>query len=98
MERKRVMTEDELALHKLVRANLRWAMDQYAGGKGIGIISLAKHAGIGVGSIQSILSDEQHSPSLRVMHRLMGALGLTISWLVADHGHADPLDKAPEVK
>jgi hypothetical protein len=68
--RKRIDPQARL-VHASVGRSLRKLMKQ-AGDKprGIGIIRLANQAGIGVGSIQSVLNDPDHSPSLRVLDRL----------------------------
>ncbi len=69
MQRKRIDPQARV-IHTQVGKTLRKLMSKQNNGKGIGIIRLARQAGIGVGSVQSILNDPDHSPSLRVLDRL----------------------------
>jgi hypothetical protein len=86
--RKKALPEACRQNHAIVRDNLRHLMDEFTtpgtSQKGIGIIRLAKLAGIGVGSVQSILSDPYHSPSLRVLTLLSAALGVQVTDLLMD--------------
>ena len=88
--RKRSLEPECRALHATLRANLRRRMDAFheTGREvtGIGMIRLARKAGIGVGSVQSILGDPEHSPSLRVLDRLARAFGATVAELLEDDG------------
>jgi transcriptional regulator with XRE-family HTH domain len=79
MQRKRIDPQARV-IHTQVGKTLRKLMNDTGDGKGIGIIRLAKHAGIGVGSVQSILNDPDHSPSLRVLDRLSKYFKLNGVW------------------
>lgn len=79
MQRKRIDPQARV-IHTQVGRTLRKLMNQANEGKGIGIIRLAKQAGIGVGSVQSILNDPDHSPSLRVLDRLSKFFKLKGVW------------------
>ncbi len=89
-KRKRTMEPECRALHDTLRTNLRHLMDNHQepgrDGTGIGMIRLAKKAGIGVGSVQSILSDPEHSPSLRVLDHLARAFGISVAQLLKEEG------------
>jgi hypothetical protein len=84
--RKRPMPAACAEVHDTVRRNLRRLMDGHVGegrpAPGIGMIRLAKSAGIGVGSVQSILGDAQHSPSLRVLSLLAAFFKVSVADLV----------------
>lgn len=79
MQRKRIDPQARV-IHTQVGKTLRKLMNDNSDGKGIGIIRLAKQAGIGVGSVQSILNDPDHSPSLRVLDRLSKYFKLNGVW------------------
>lgn len=89
-KRKRTMEPECRALHATLRANLRRRMDAFhetgRESKGIGMIRLARKAGIGVGSVQSILGDPEHSPSLRVLDHLARAFGISVAQLLQEEG------------
>ncbi|MFA7331076.1 MAG: helix-turn-helix domain-containing protein [Candidatus Delongbacteria bacterium] len=84
--RKRTMSTANQDLHHSVRVNLRQLMSEYQlptkSGKGIGICTTAKLSGIGVGSVQSILKDSGHSPSLRVLFELAQFFGVPVTRLL----------------
>ncbi|MFA7329832.1 MAG: helix-turn-helix transcriptional regulator [Candidatus Delongbacteria bacterium] len=86
--RKKTMPDSCVKIHSTLRGNLRRLMDDFNNEgkeqKGIGIIRMAKRAGLGVGSVQSILSDPHHSPSLRVLTQLATALDVSVSDLLQD--------------
>ena len=88
--RKRSLEPECRALHATLRANLRRRMDAFhetgREGTGIGIIRLARKAGIGVGSVQSILGDPEHSPSLRVLDHLARVFDVTVAELLDQRG------------
>ena len=88
--RKRSLEPECRALHATLRTNLRHLMDHHQepgrDGTGIGMIRLAKKAGIGVGSVQSILGDPEHSPSLRVLGHLARAFGISVAQLLQEEG------------
>ncbi len=81
MNRKRIDPQARV-IHTKVGRTLRKLMNEAGEGKGIGIIRLAKQAGIGVGSVQSILNDPDHSPSLRVLDRLSRYFNLKGVWVL----------------
>jgi hypothetical protein len=63
--------DDSAALiHERIAGNLQHIMNSMPEGNA-GIITTAKAAGVGVGSVQSILKDRYHSPSIRVLNRLV---------------------------
>ncbi len=80
-KRKRIDSQAREA-HSTIGRTLRRLMNQAEGGKGIGIIRLAKQAGIGVGSVQAILNDPDHSPSIRVLDRLARYFNLKGVWVL----------------
>lgn len=86
--RKKALPEACLKNHAIVRDNLRHLMDEFVSPgtpkKGIGVIRLAKLAGLGTGSVQSILGDPGHSPTLRVLTQLAAALGVQVTDLLMD--------------
>jgi len=93
MQRKRIDPQARV-IHTQVGRTLRMLMNQSNEGKGIGIIRLAKQAGIGVGSVQSILNDPDHSPSLRVLDRLAKFFKLKGVWtLVRGMDYEDEVNK-----
>lgn len=93
MQRKRIDPQARV-IHTQVGRTLRTLMNQSNDGKGIGIIRLAKQAGIGVGSVQSILNDPDHSPSLRVLDRLSKFFKLKGVWtLVRGMDYEDEVNK-----
>lgn len=83
---KRTMPAECTAIHHAVRTNLRHLMNEHQVDgkrkKGIGIIKTAQLAGVGVGSIQSILGDPNHSPSLRVLNKLAQGFGVPVTRLL----------------
>jgi transcriptional regulator with XRE-family HTH domain len=85
---KKPLPESCRGQHEVMRQNLRRLMDGHEsqGRKGIGVIRLAKSAGIGTGSVQSILSDPDHSPSLRVLTQLAAFFGIHVSDLLREQG------------
>ena len=56
-------------IHTRICRNVRYLMDQAE--PYVGILQTAKEAEIGVGSLQSILKDPDHSPSVRILNRLV---------------------------
>lgn len=62
-------------VHGRIAANVRRLMNQQPKGRR-GLMATARLAGIGVGSVQSILHDPDHSPSVRVLLRLVKHFGL----------------------
>jgi hypothetical protein len=89
LKRKRIDTQARTT-HSAIGRTVRRLMDQANDGKGIGIIRLARQAGIGVGSVQAILNDPDHSPSVRVLERLSRTFGLKGVWVLVrglDHEH-----------
>jgi len=93
MNRKRIDPQARV-IHTQVGRTLRKLMNEANDGKGIGIIRLAKNAGIGVGSVQSILNDPDHSPSIRVLDRLSKFFNLKGVWvLVRGLDHDDEVNK-----
>ena len=81
MNRKRIDPQARV-VHTRIGKTLRKLMNEAGEGKGIGIIRLAKQAGIGVGSVQSILNDPDHSPSIRVLDRLSRFFQLKGVWVL----------------
>jgi hypothetical protein len=81
MNRKRIDPQARV-IHTQIGRTLRKLMNEANDGKGIGIIRLAKNAGIGVGSVQSILNDPDHSPSIRVLDRLSKFFNLKGVWVL----------------
>lgn len=80
-KRKRIDSQAREA-HHTIGKTLRQLMDRADDGKGIGIIRLARQAGIGVGSVQAILNDPDHSPSIRVLDRLARFFKLKGVWVL----------------
>ena len=67
--RKRIDLEARV-IHTRISINLRLLMSRLPEGER-GIMTVARNAGVGVGSIQSILDDPDHSPSVRVLGKLV---------------------------
>jgi transcriptional regulator with XRE-family HTH domain len=80
-ERKRIDTQARVT-HSAIGRTVRHLMDKANDGKGIGILRLARQAGVGVGSVQAILNDPDHSPSVRVLDRLSRFFGLKGVWVL----------------
>ncbi|MCA9784090.1 MAG: helix-turn-helix transcriptional regulator [Calditrichaeota bacterium] len=81
LKRKRIDPQARVT-HSSIGRTIRRLMDQANDGRGIGIIRLARQAGIGVGSVQAILNDPDHSPSVRVLDRLARFFELKGVWVL----------------
>ncbi len=82
MQKRKRIDSHARKTHNAIGRTLRILMDRTDDGRGIGIIRLAKQAGIGVGSVQAILNDPDHSPSIRVLDRLARFFKLKGVWVL----------------
>lgn len=87
--RKRVVDLKARAIHERIAANVRHLMNAQPVGRQ-GLMTTARLAGIGVGSVQSILHDPDHSPSVRVLLRLVKHFGLACIGDLTDRDPGQP--------
>jgi transcriptional regulator with XRE-family HTH domain len=74
--------EDSRRIHGLLARNLRRLMAEAREGQGISVQALARETGLGAGSIQNIVRDPDHSPSIRVLDRLAQYFDLRGGWVL----------------
>lgn len=72
--RKRIDSKARI-IHERIASRVRAQMALRPKGRQ-GVMAVAKDAGIGIGSVQSILNDPDHSPSVRVLNHLVELFGL----------------------
>ncbi|MCB1047368.1 MAG: helix-turn-helix transcriptional regulator [Calditrichaeota bacterium] len=86
--RKRV-DEDVRRMHRVLSRNLRQLMAESNGGQSSSVLSLARATGLGTGSIQALLRDQDHSPSIRVLERVAQHFGLRGAWVLMSNMDLD---------
>lgn len=74
--------DDSRRIHNRLSRNLRHLMAESNEGQGISVLALARNCGLGTGSIQAILREPDHSPSIRVLDKLAQYFGLRGGWVL----------------